>query len=213
MECHSADRFVLAPQRVLGHLVMGVAMENALSALSREELTAWLQDAAKLWLAHDGLWFQAVEQAHGQQQAIVHDATAWSQFSPLEAKRIMSRLGIAPGGGIPALVTCLQHRLYAILNRQTVVEQSRGRCVFRMLTCRVQDARQRKQLAPFPCREVGLIEYTTFAQTIDPRIRTRCIACPPDDRPAEWWCTWEFTLAGAENEATPPQGAASPTDR
>ena len=45
------------------------------------------------------------------------------------------------------------------------------------------------------CKEVGLVEYTTFATTVDPRIETRCIACPPDQHPANWWCTWEFTLA------------------
>jgi hypothetical protein len=64
-----------------------------------------------------------------------------------------------------------------------------------MKTCRVQDARKRKGLDDFPCKEVGLVEYTTFAVTVDPRLRTRCIACPPDDHPDEWWCTWEFTLA------------------
>lgn len=171
-----------------------VEMNADLSTLTTAELQQWLQDAAKLWLAHDGLWFQTVESSVGMQQAITHDAEAWGRFSPIEAQRIMKRLGLKPGGGIDALIRCLQHRLYALLNRQEVVERSDTRCVFRMKTCRVQDARKRKGLDDFPCKEVGLVEYTTFAVTVDPRLRTRCVACPPDDHPDEWWCTWEFSL-------------------
>jgi hypothetical protein len=166
-----------------------------LESLPPAELHQWLVDAAKLWLAHDGLWFQTVEASAGMQRAITHDAEAWGRFSPIEAKRIMKRLGIEPGGGIDALVRCLQHRLYALLNKQELVEQSDTHCVFRMKTCRVQDARKRKGLDDFPCKEVGLVEYTTFAVTIDPRLRTRCVCCPPDDHPDGWWCTWEFTMA------------------
>jgi hypothetical protein len=39
-----------------------------------------------------------------------------------------------------------------------------------------------------------MAEYTGFARTVDPRIQTRCIACPPDAHPDDAWCTWEFTL-------------------
>lgn len=162
--------------------------------MSRQELYGWLQDAAKLWLAHDGLWFQAVESAHGMEAAIAHDATAWSRFAPLEARRIMQRLGIEPGGGIAALCRCLQHRLYAHLNRQEILEVTDTRCVFRMAACRVQDARRRKGLPDFPCKPVGLVEFSTFAAAVDPRLRCRCLGCPPDPHPEDWACAWEFTL-------------------
>ncbi len=166
--------------------------------MSKEELLGWIQDAAKLWLAHDGLWFQAVEKGNGMEKAIAHDTTAWSRFSPIEARRIMKRLGIEPGGGIEALVRCLQHRLYAHLNEQEVVEMTATSCIFRMKKCRVQLARQRHGMSDFPCKSVGIVEYTTFAQTVDPRLRTRCIACPPDGHPTEWYCAWEFTLEEKE---------------
>ncbi len=171
-----------------------MALPYPFAKMSREELLGWLQDAAKLWLAHDGLWFQAVEARDGMTVAMDHDTTAWSRFSPIEARRIMKRLDIEPGGGIDALVTCLQHRLYSHLNEQEVVERTTTRCVLRMNQCRVQSTRERKGLPDFPCKEVGKVEYETFARTIDPRLRCRCIACPPDDHPEEWSCSWEFTL-------------------
>jgi hypothetical protein len=163
--------------------------------LDREELIRIILDDAKNWLAHDGLWFQAVEEGHGMDAAIEADRKAWDTFTQIEAKRIMKRLGLEPGGGIPALVTCLKHRMYARLNKQRCIEVTDRRAVFQMVDCRVQAARKRKGLPDFPCKPVGQVEYTNFAKTVDPRIETRCICCPPDEHPEEYYCAWEFTLA------------------
>jgi hypothetical protein len=153
-----------------------------------------IEDFAKLWLAHDGLWFQAVEGKFGLDTAIELDGVAWSRFSPLEARRIMARLGKEPGGGLDLLEEALGQRLYAVLNKQRVVDRTGNKLLFEMNSCRVQDARRRKNLPSFPCKEVGIIEYSTFAATIDPRIKTRCLRCPPDDYNGEYWCRWEFTI-------------------
>jgi hypothetical protein len=167
---------------------------KALEAMSREELLRVVQDDAKNWLAHDGLWFQAIEARHGMEEAIEADRAAWEKFTVIEAKRILERTGLQPGGGIPALLECLKHRLYARLNEQEAVEVTDTRAVFRMVDCRVQSARRRKGLPDFPCKSVGIVEYSEFARTIDPRIRTRCIACPPDEGARDFFCAWEFTL-------------------
>ncbi len=173
----------------------GVAL---LRTLSKDELVRIVVDDAKNWLAHDGLWFQAVEAAHGMEAAIAADKAAWERFTVVEATRIMDRLGLKPGGGIPALVECLRHRLYSRLNVQEVTDVTEHRAVLVMRECRVQVARKRKGLPDFPCKPVGLVEYAEFARAIDPRIRTRCIACPPDPRPEHTWCEWEFTIGGGE---------------
>lgn len=162
--------------------------------LSKEELVRIITDDAKNWLAHDGVWFQSLEKKYGMDVAVDIDTDAWRQFTVIEAKRIMERLGMKPGGGIAALVECLKHRFYARLNLQETIEVTEKRAVFRMIDCRVQSARKRKGLADHPCKSVGIVEYSGFAGTIDPRIQTRCIACPPDEHPEQFWCAWEFTL-------------------
>lgn len=155
---------------------------------------AIIQDFAKLWLAHDGLWFQAVEKEFGMEAAIKLDGIAWSKFSPLEANRILKRLGKKPGGGMDLLEEALDQRLYAFINEQKVVEKTDKRLIFEMTACRVQDARQAKDMPSFPCKEVGIIEYSTFAKAIDERIETRCLKCPPDEYNGEFWCRWEFFI-------------------
>ena len=116
------------------------------------------------------------------------------RFSVIEAKRIMKRLPIPEGGGIGALEQALKFRLYARINRQEALCMSEHKLVFRMNDCRVQTARKRQNLPEYPCQSAGMIEYISFAGAIDPRIETRCIACPPDPHPEEYWCAWEFEL-------------------
>jgi hypothetical protein len=159
-----------------------------------DELLAFLGDAARLWLAHDGLWFQAVERRFGQEAAIECDRDAWAQFSPIEARRILERLGPAAGRGLDALDRALKHRLYGHLNPQAIERPAPDRLILRILTCRVQEARRRKGLPDFPCRSVGIVEYSTFAQAVNPRIETRCLVCPPDPTQAGTACAWEFTM-------------------
>jgi hypothetical protein len=153
-----------------------------------------LEDAAKLWLAHDGLWFQAVERKFGMDAAIELDIEAWRRFSPIEAMRLMNRLDLPESGGVDALVTALNHRLYSYINEQTVEKIDERTVEIRMNNCRVQAARERKGMALFPCKPVGVVEYTTFAETIDPRFETTCLTCPPDERPDDHYCAWRFVL-------------------
>ncbi len=165
-----------------------------LDKLSREQLEYLLEDFAKRWLAHDGLWFQQVEKEHGMEEAIRLDAGAWEKFTVLEARRIMKFLGIEPGGGLPALKEALGYRLYSLINTQEFSEPDEHTLVFRMVDCRVQTARKAKNMPEFPCRPVGLVEYSGFAAAVDPRIRTRCLHCPPDEHPESSYCAWEFTI-------------------
>ncbi len=173
-----------------------------LKTFSQEMLIDLLEDQAKNWLAHDGLWFQAVEKEFGLEKAIELDTEAWIRFTQIEAKRIMKRFDIQPQGGIMALKKALQFRLYARINEQSLVEIDQNTLRLEMNDCRVQSARKRKGLEDFPCKSVGIAEYTYFAHTIDNRIRTRVICCPPDPYPEEYYCAWQFSL---EKEPIPQE--------
>lgn len=167
---------------------------DLLLTLPKEVLVDMLEDQAKNWLAHDGLWFQAVERHFGMEDAIQLDREAWITFTQIEAKRIMGRHGIEPGGGLAALKKALQFRLYARINEQSLIDEDPNCLRFEMNDCRVQSARKRKGLDDFPCKPVGIAEYAYFAHTIDPRIRTEVICCPPDPHPDRYYCAWQFTL-------------------
>jgi hypothetical protein len=133
------------------------------------------------------------------EHAIDLDAEAWKRFSPIEARRIKGFLGLPDHGGLEALKAALEFRLYASLNIQRS-EFKQGALLFFMNDCRVQSARKRKGLPDFPCKKVGVVEYSTFAAEIDPRIKTECIACPPDEHPDDYYCGWKFWIEGDEDQ-------------
>ena len=169
-------------------------MLNTKEDLTREQALDLLEDFAKRWLAHDGLWFQSIEKMRGMEEAIHHDIEAWRKFTVVEAKRIKEFLQLPEQGGLDALERALNFRLYAFINLQKVERANEHKLLFKMTNCRVQSARERKQMQAFPCKPVGEVEYSLFASTIDSRIKTHCLSCPPDPHPKEFYCGWEFTL-------------------
>jgi hypothetical protein len=178
-------------------------MPHAFASLDRDELLRALEAFAKNWLAHDGCWFLAAEERLGLEVAIDLDTRAWERFAAAEARRVMEVFGIPVGGGLEALERALSLRMYALVNKQHAEwSDDRSRLRFVMDHCRVQEARRRKGLADFPCRPVGEVEFTTFASTVDPRIVTTCVHCPPDAPPGAA-CSWEFTVG--------PAGSTGPT--
>ncbi len=169
-------------------------LDTAFGTMSREELLRALEMFAKNWLAHDGCWFLAAEERFGIETAIDLDTASWRRFAAAEARRIMSTFDIPPNGGLAALERALGLRLYAVINSQrTEWSEDRRKLRFFMDVCRVQETRRGKGLPDFPCKSVGTVEFETFAATIDPRIRTTCLHCPPDALEGEY-CGWEFTM-------------------
>lgn len=177
-----------------------------LLSLPKEILVDMLEDQAKNWLAHDGLWFQAVERHYGMPAAILLDTEAWIRFTQIEARRILQRHDIPQGSGLEGLEQALLFRLYARLNEHSASHPDERTLRFEMNDCRVQSARNRKGMPDFPCKTPGLAEYAYFAWAIDPRIRTSVVACPPDPHPEEYYCAWQFTL----EEEPIPEGEVLP---
>ncbi|TXT59844.1 MAG: hypothetical protein BAJALOKI2v1_160016 [Promethearchaeota archaeon] len=169
-------------------------MRKDLKDFPKEKLLDYIEDISKNWLAIDGTWFQAVEKEYGLEKAIEIDIKQWKRFTVIEAKRIMKSFNIKEGSGIPGLVEALKYRVYANINDQEITEVNKDSCVFRMNNCRVQYARNQRGLPDFPCKPVGEVEYGLFAKTIDDRIETTCIYCPPDDHPDTAYCAWKFEI-------------------
>lgn len=170
-----------------GHPTPMLNMEES----KREQL---LKGLAVNWLANDGIWFQTIEFSRGMNDAKRCNDSCWAQFSPLEAVSIKKLLGLGEQPGLDGLKKALQYRLYAFINEQSFTDETENSFVFRMNKCRVQEARKRKGLDDYPCKSGGLVEYISFAETIDSRIKTEVIACPPDPHPESYYCAWRFSI-------------------
>lgn len=169
-------------------------MKNkSLEKLSREQLIQLIELYSKNWLAMDGVWFQSVEQKSGMNEAMEHDANAWSRFTVIEAKKLKAFLGLPERPGLEGLAKALELRFYANINKDEIILKG-NTLTYRTLECRVQNARKRKGMAFHPCKPVGVIEYSGFAKAIDDRITCRALSCYPDITDDTCCCAWEFTL-------------------
>jgi hypothetical protein len=177
---------------------LGFEMEDdipkPLLDLPEEKLEELRNAMAVNWLANDGVWFQSVEFKYGMNDAKRCNDSCWAHFSPFEAWSIKRLLNLPEKPGIAGLKKALEFRLYNFVNKQSFTDETENSIIFRMNECRVQVARKRKGLADYPCKSGGLVEYTTFAEAIDSRIKTEVIACPPDPHPEEYYCAWRFFI-------------------
>ena len=137
-------------------------------------------------MAQDGIWFQALERNASMWEAKLANDTCWGRFSPVEAREIKNLLGLPREAGLEGFKKALGYRLYARLNTMAIEDEGSDSVLLYVNDCRVQSARKRKGLDDYPCQSVGVIEYTYFAKTIDPRIRTECLACPPDSQDGQF---------------------------
>lgn len=185
-----------AVKRLGPHLApaTGLGEENFSSPANRPRLLELIQDAAKTWVMEDGLWFQAIESRFGMVQAKSINDAVWALFARFEAHKIRRFLKLPPDGGLTALEQALPLRLYSLINHHITTWNSDGSLVFTMTSCRVQEARRRKGMAGYPCKSAGMVEYTEFASSIDARLVTECVYCPPDDLPEDAFCAWKFSF-------------------
>lgn len=173
---------------------ISVGNTEQFESLTYEEKLMLCTVIAKNWLAQDGLWFQAVENSYGMNDAKRCNDSCWARFSPFEAWSVKRLLGLDDAPGLNGLERALNFRMYGRLNKQSCRYVNDNELIFEMNECRVQTARIRKELADYPCKSAGLVEYSRFAESIDKRIKTECIGCPPDEHPCEWACAWKFTI-------------------
>ena len=164
--------------------------------MTKEQLIDLLESDSKNWIACDGVWFQSVERKYGMDEAIFHDEEAWKRFTVIEAKRIKAMLHLLENSGLKGLAAALPYRINNRCNKCEITLE-KDRLIYRVVDCRVQTARLRKDMPLHPCKSVAEYEYSGFARTIDERINCRCISCYPDVSDSSCACAWESTLNNA----------------
>ena len=168
-------------------------MNDTLRNLGKDELVELLEIYAKNLIALDGTWFQSLEREEGMDTAVRHDIEAWRRFSVSEARRIKSFLGLSEHPGLEGLAQALPLRCQSAANVDEIILEE-GELLYRIVDCRVQNARDRKGMGFHPCKSVGIIEYGVFAENIDDRIACECLSCYPEIEDETCNCSWKFTL-------------------
>lgn len=162
---------------------------------SKDELIELLMADSRNIVAMDGVWFQSVERELGMDAAMHHDEEAWKRYTVTEARRIKNFLGLSDNPGLEGLAEALPLRMVDRANNTSV--ELRDNClIYKIVTCRVQEARSKKGMPFHPCKSAAVYEYGYFAKAIDDRISYECLSCYPDlsEDCSDCACCWKFWI-------------------
>jgi len=178
--------------------------EMLLQMLLEKLLDLFFLHIRNLWRV-DGLYFLGIEKNFGTEAATKIDADCWKTLAKIEAKDLKRTLGVEKVEDVDTLLYLLRNTSWALYQTKKGVEadSSKTRGVFRVIECRVQQARLRKGLGIFPCKKVRFGYLKSFAEALNPNFEVVCRVCPPDEKPPNFWCEWEFLLRGKVGDSDP----------
>ena len=144
----------------------------------------------------DGLYFQGIEKRFGVESAEEIDRETWSILAKIEARDLKRLHGVEKIRNISEFMALLLDTSWAIYQtkKSYYIDEKSGVGIFKVISCRVQEARIKKGLGVFPCKNVRYTYLKSFAEAVDPNIEVEVISCPPDEKPPDYWCGWRFKL-------------------